>query len=151
MKTNFKRCLLCFCFLILAIPILTVSASAVTTKTFKGDPWNYIEIYPEDNEYVVPNTVIIYLHGDCNAGSHHIGDLEQLANTEHPYKYARQNKLYLPDDVLMVCPQNHSDGEFLKKHESLYEFIHGYAEKFPDATITMSIMWGLGNMLQLPK
>ena len=137
MKTNFKRCLLCFCCLILALPILTVSASALTTKTFKGDPWNYIEIYAEDSEYVVPNTVIIYLHGDCHAGSHHIEDLEQLALTEHPYNYAKRKILPLPDDVLMVCPQNHSDGEFLRKHEKLYEFIHGYAEKYPDATIIL--------------
>lgn len=137
MKATVKRCFLCFCCLLFMFSSLVLPASAITTKRIQGDPWNYVKIYGENSDDVIPSTIIIYMHGDCNSGSHHLGDLEILAGTQHPYKYARQDKLPLPDDTLMICPQTHSDGEFLKKYDKLYEFIHYWAELYPDAKIIL--------------
>ena len=84
MKATVKRCFLCFCCLLLMVSTLALPASATITDRIKGDPWNYVLIYGEDSKDVIPNTVIIYMHGDCNSGSHHLGDLEILAGTQHP-------------------------------------------------------------------
>lgn len=137
MKALFKRCMSCVLCFFLILAYLVLPTHAISTECVKSSPWNYVKIYGEDSTDVIPNTVIIYLHGDCNSGSESVSDLEILADADHPYQYAKKDLLPLPDDVLIVCPQTHYDGEFLKKYDKLYEFIHYWAETYPDAKIIL--------------
>ena len=136
MKKQCKRWLIlvcCVCCLLFALP---QTALAVTDIAMEDSPWNHVWIYAND-EIVVPNVVIIYLHGDGNSG-YGLKGLEKFPKVDHPLRYARNDTLPLPDDTIFICPQSGYDGEFRFKQEELTEFIHMIAEAYPDALIILS-------------
>ena len=136
MKKQCKRCLLlacCICCLLVAFP---VTAFATTDIAMNDTPWDHVWIYAHD-EIVVPNVVIIYLHGDGNSG-YGVDSLERFQRVDHPLRYARNDTLPLPDDTIFICPQSGYDGEFRFKQEELTEFIHEIALAYPDALIILS-------------
>lgn len=147
-KTILKRFItLLSCIFIFSLIISPVNAtgsdrislhSSVTGTDiyFYGKPWNHAMIYPEDMS-IKPNVIIIYLHGDGNNGKE-IEDLVILANIHHPLRYHREDILPQPDDTIFICPQTHSDGEFLTKLDELEAMISAISESSPDAKIILA-------------
>ena len=137
MKTNFKRCLVCFLILCLLCSTLTpLTVAATTDIPFDGEPWCQTMIFPEE-ELVHPTTIIIYLHGDGNSGKGK-DDLERFAKADHPLKYSRENTLDMPDDCVIICFQSKYDGEFRKSSDELCEIIQALAETSPDSKIILA-------------
>lgn len=136
MKKQFKRCFAIFCFMICMLFALPQQALAATDLVMEGSLWKQSWIFAND-EIVVPNVVIIYLHGDGNSG-HGTKGLEKFERVDHPLRYARKDTLPMIDDVLFICPQSGYDGEFRFKQDDLTNFVHEIAEMYPKALIILA-------------
>ena len=69
MKPDYRRCLIHAVVLILLISTLTIPALAASHDTpFTAEPWCYSVIFPEE-DFVVPNTIIIYIPGAGHTGA----------------------------------------------------------------------------------
>lgn len=136
MKTKFTRCFIFFCCILLLTPLCAQRAYATEDIGVEGEKWHYSLIYSEEVPST-PNVVIIYLHGDNSTGTK-VEHLERLNNIEHPVRYAREGRLELPDDTIMICPQANYDGQFRTEQEALEEFIHEFRDMYPDALIILS-------------
>lgn len=135
MKLKLKRLLtLSLCFIFFSSQLI-FPAQASGDLSLDCDLWNYTMIFGEDVP-PKPDIIIIYLHGDNSRGTT-TEHLERLATIEHPLKYAREDLLPLPDNVLLICPQAEFDGQFRTEQENLEGFILFVSLMYPDAKIIL--------------
>ena len=138
MRTYFKRCVSVLIVFVLLFLILPGEAKAeITIEKRKGAIWNAVYLWPEE-EKVKPTIVVIYLHGSSNYGKS-MGDLVAFDRCEHPVKYAREGKLYLPDNVVFVCPQAKVERDFRdRQSEKLLAYIEEIRAEFLGAKLILA-------------
>lgn len=136
MKIKLKRCLTLVVCLLFFSSQLVLPARANHDLSLDCGLWDYMMIYGEEIPSD-PDTVIIYLHGDNTRGTTK-DDLEKLATIEHPLKYARDDELSIPDNVLFICPQAEFDGQFRTQPDNLAGFILAMRIFYPEATIILA-------------
>lgn len=136
MKPNSTRCLTYLLILCLFLSTFTpLKVEATTELSVAGEPWCQTMIFPEE-DFVHPNTVIIYIHGAGETGRT-VEDLERFARANHPLKYSREGTLEMPDDCMLICLQAKNEGEFSKKSNELCDMIHALSESQPDTKIIL--------------
>ena len=137
MKPDYRRCLIHAVVLILLISTLTIPVLAASHDTpFTAEPWCYSVIFPEE-DFVVPNTIIIYIPGAGHTGSGE-KDLERFAYANHPLKYSREETLPIPDDCVIVCLQSFGESDFRKNPDKICEITQMLSQNFPDASIILA-------------
>lgn len=123
------------CLLLLSSQLI-LPTQAANDLPIKSEPWNYSMIYSEDIP-PDPEIIIIYLHGDNTTGTDK-DHLERMASIEHPLKYARDDEIPLPDNVMFICPQAEFDGQFRTEQDNLGGFILFVRLMYPEATIILA-------------
>lgn len=136
MKIKLKRCLTLLVCLLIFSSQLALPAHATHDLTLDCGLWDYLMIYGEELPSD-PDAIIIYLHGDNVRGTTK-EDLEKFATIEHPLKYARDDELLIPDNVLFICPLAEYDGQFRTESDNLAGFILAMRIFYPESTIILA-------------
>ena len=135
MKHFFIRCVALT--LIFLLCLNTTAMADFLIKEVASNPWNMMYIFPEEEE-VIPNIVIIYLHGDGNNGTQKLETLKVMGKVDHPLKYAMNDTLSLTDDTIFICPQSRGNGQFRYQQDELLRLIRDIKIQFPESIILLA-------------
>lgn len=131
-----------FCFLCAFSSIAIADEMRITVCP--PDEWSYVTIYHEEEVSTEIQNVVLFLHGDGHTNGYQTPQesiIDALGSGYGPVFYEIWGKMTLPQQVVIICPQAHPDGDtssdFLTKQDQLHDFCQEIRESYPKANLTV--------------